>query len=195
MSLRASDIADLGFKPGDHVCAFYNGGGNAHDDIVVNYVRKGLQAGNKCVCFIDTASSVRDRIPAELLSREGILQFFTEDSAYLTEGQFSKNVFLHNLEAMVKQVLSEGYDHVWVLGDVSVVARNAFDTKTWFAAESEVSEFAPRYPQFIMCLYNLDLFDGERVMYVLQTHPRIFVNGMIITNPHYVPTRQFLGNL
>ena len=59
--------------------------------------------------------------------------------------------------------------------------------KTWFAAESEVNELAPRYPQFIMCLYDLDLFDGETVMYVLKTHPRIFVNGLIITNPHYIP--------
>jgi hypothetical protein len=46
-----------------------------------------------------------------------------------------------------------------------------------------------------MCLYDLDLFDGEAVMYVLQTHPRIFVSGMIITNPHYVPRPQFLGNV
>ena len=52
-----------------------------------------------------------------------------------------------------------------------------------------MSELAPRYPQFIMCLYDLDLFDGEMVMYVLKTHPRIFVNGMIITNPHYIPSR------
>jgi len=33
------------------------------------------------------------------------------------------------------------------------------------------------------------------VMFVLQTHPRIFVNGMIIPNPHYIPTPQFLDNL
>ena len=46
-----------------------------------------------------------------------------------------------------------------------------------------------------MCLYNLDLFDGELVMYVLQTHPRIFVNGLIITNPHYISASQFLASL
>jgi hypothetical protein len=30
------------------------------------------------------------------------------------------------------------------------------------------------------------------VMNVLQTHPRVLVNGIIIPNPHYVPPRQFL---
>jgi len=195
MSLRAPDIPELGFQVGDHVCAFYNGGRNSLDDIVVDYVCKGLQAGNKCVCFIDTASSVRDRIPGELVRRDGILQFFTQDEAYLHGGQFSKDTFLRGLEALVKEVLSDGYDRLWVLGEGTWVVENAVDIKAWFATESEVNELAPRYPQFIMCLYDLDLFDGEAVMYVLQTHPRIFVNGMIIPNPHYVPTRQFLDNL
>jgi hypothetical protein len=42
------------------------------DDIVVDYVTKGLQAGNKCACVVDTAYSARERIPRELVSREGI---------------------------------------------------------------------------------------------------------------------------
>jgi MEDS: MEthanogen/methylotroph, DcmR Sensory domain len=197
VSAQESNFADLGFRAGDHVCAFYNEGGNTGnslDDIIVDYVSKALRAENKCVCFIDTEPAVRDRIPSELVSREGIVQFFTEDEAYLPGGQFSKDGLLHSLEALVKQALSDGYQRCWVLGNVSWVVRNAFDTKTWFAAESEVNELAPRYPQIIMCLYDLDLFDGETVMYVLKTHPRIFVNGMIIANPHYIPTRQFLGS-
>jgi hypothetical protein len=195
MSLRASDIAELGFQVGDHVCAFYNGGGNSLDDIIVDYVSKGLRAGNKCVCMIDTASSVRDRIPSELVSRDGILQFLTEDEAYLPEGYFSKDTFIRKMEATVKEAFSDGYDRFRAVGDVSFIVRNAVDIKTWFAAESELNKIAPQYPHFLFCLYNLDLFDGETVMYVLKTHPRIFVNGLIITNPYYIPTRQFLGNL
>jgi len=195
MSPRASDIRELGFKVGDHVCAFYNGGGNSVDDIVVDYVSKGLRAGNKCVCFIDTASSVRDRIPAELMPRDGSLQFFTAEEGYVPAGQFSKDAFMRNMEALVKGVFADGYDRLWLIGDASVIATKAVDIKAWFATESAVSEFAPQYPQFIMCLYNLDLFDGEMVMYVLRTHRQIFVNGMIIPNPHYIPTQQFLGTL
>jgi MEDS: MEthanogen/methylotroph, DcmR Sensory domain len=195
MSLRASDIAELGFQVGDHVCAFYNGGGNSLDGIIVDYVSKGLRAGNKCVCMIDTASSVRDRIPGELVSRDGILQFLTEDEAYLPEGYFSKDTFIRKMEATVKEAFSDGYDRFRAVGDVSFIVRNAVDIKTWFAAESELNKIAPQYPHFLFCLYNLDLFDGETVMYVLRTHPRIFVNGLIITNPYYIPTRQFLGNL
>ncbi|HEX6453164.1 MAG TPA: MEDS domain-containing protein, partial [Trebonia sp.] len=77
----------------------------------------------------------------------------------------------------------------------SVIARKSVGIKQWFATESQVSEFAPRYPQFIMCLYNLDLYDGEMIMYVLKTHNRIFVNGLIMDNPYYIPKQQFLNEL
>jgi DcmR-like sensory protein len=194
MSVHAPDTAEFGFQVGDHVCAFYNGG-NSLDDIVVDYALKGLQAGDKCVCFIDTASSVRARVPANLMTRDDILQFFTEDEAYLPGGHFSKDALLGGLETLAKEAVSGGYDRLWVLGDVSWIARSAVDINTWFAAESGVNELAARRPEFIMCLYDLDLFDGEAVMYVLQTHPRIFVSGMIITNPYYIPRRRFPGSV
>ena len=40
--------------------------------------------------------------------------------------------------------------------------------------------------------YDLDRWAGELVMSVLQTHPRIFVNGLVLDNPYYLPVRQFL---
>lgn len=183
---------DLGFKVGDHICAFYNGG-NALDDIVVDFLSKGLAAGNKCICFMDSPSPVRDRVPSELRSKDDMLQFFTEEEGYLPEGHFSTDSFLRGMEATVKGTLSAGYERLWLIGDTTVIVRKSIDQRAWFAAESEVSEFAPRYPQFIMCLYNLDLYDGETVMYVLRTHTKIWVNGLIITNPYYIPRRQFLG--
>lgn len=197
MNSRPLDIADLGFQVGDHVCAFYNEGGNALDDIFVDYVSKGLQAGNKCVSFsfADTASSVRGRIPGELVQREGILQFVTDAEAILDDGGFSKDALIRKMEAMVKEALSDGYERFWVICDVAFVVQNELPIKNWFAFEAIVNEFAPRYPQFLMCLYNLDRFSGEMVMNVLQTHPRLFVNGIIIPNPHYVPPRQFLETI
>jgi hypothetical protein len=55
MSLRAPDIADLGFQVGDHIR------------------------------FTNTASSVRDRNPRGLVPGEGTLQLFTADEALSDE--------------------------------------------------------------------------------------------------------------
>ena len=38
-----------------------------------------------------------------------------------------------------------------------------------------------------------DLLDGEAVMHVLRTRPRIHINGIIGPNSYYIPTQHFLG--
>lgn len=91
MSVRASDIPELGFQVGDDVCAFYNRSSDYLNDIVADYVPRGLGAGDKCVCFIDMPSSVRERIPSELVPQDDISQFFIEDERYVPEGDFSKD--------------------------------------------------------------------------------------------------------
>jgi hypothetical protein len=45
-----------------------------------------------------------------------------------------------------------------------------------------------------MCVCNGDLFGGEAVVQVLKTRPRIYINGVIIPNSHYILTHQFLGS-
>lgn len=191
--MRASDVPDLGFQPGDHVCAFYNGGENLLNKIVMDYISKGLEAGNKCLCIIDTPSVVRDQIPVELVSLEGSLQVLTEDEAYMPDGYFSKDAFIDSMEKMVQEAFADGYNRFRAVGDESFIVRHKIDIKEWFAAESELNKIVPDYPHFFFCLYDLDLFDGNTVMYVLRTHPRVYVNGLIFNNPYYDPADHFPG--
>jgi hypothetical protein len=44
MTLSAGEDLNLGFVPGDHVCAFYSGSRNVLDDIVVDYGNPHYQA-------------------------------------------------------------------------------------------------------------------------------------------------------
>ncbi len=185
---------DLDFKPGDHVCAFYSGGQSQRDDIVVDFISPGLLAGDKCICFIDGPESVAARV-AQLSSSDHTLEFFTEAEGYLPTGSFSADVFIEGLDAAARAVFSAGFERLRIIGDAGVVVRDSVDLNAWFAAEARVSELAPRYPQSIMCLYDLDLYGGDAVMYVLKTHTRIYINGLVINNPYYIPQQEFLGEL
>lgn len=189
MTIPASQDPSFGFAPGDHVCAFYSSSRNVLDDIVVDYITKGLQAGNKVFCMVDQPSAVHSRVPAELMARDGMLQVLTEDEAYMPDGYFSKNTFIRNMETMVHEAFAHGYDSFRAVGDESFLVRNGVDVKEWFAAESELNEIVPDYPHFFFCLYDLDLFDGGTIMHVLRTHPRVYVNGILIGNPHYQADR------
>jgi hypothetical protein len=42
MTIPAAQDPNLGFVPGDHACAIYSSSRNALDDIVVDYITKGL---------------------------------------------------------------------------------------------------------------------------------------------------------
>jgi hypothetical protein len=68
---------------------------------------------------------------------------------------------------------------------VAIIVRNGVDVAEWFAAEAELNGLVPDHPHFFFCLYDVDLFDGGTIMYVLRTHPRVYVNGILISNPHY----------
>jgi MEDS: MEthanogen/methylotroph, DcmR Sensory domain len=185
MTIPAAQDPSLGFVPGDHVCAFYSSSQNVLDDIVVDYVTKGLQAGNKVFCMVDQPSAVHGRVPPQLVARSGMLHVLTEDEAYMPDGSFSKDVFIRNMETMARAASDDGYASLRAVGDESFIVRNGVDIKEWFAAESELNKIVPDYPHFFFCLYDLDLFDGDTVMHVLKTHPRVYVNGIIIGNPHY----------
>jgi hypothetical protein len=185
MTIPARQDPSFGFSPGDHVCAFYSGSRDVLDDIVVDYITKGLAAGNKVFCMVDQPSAVHGRVLPQLIARDGMLNVLTEDEAYMPDGHFSKDTFIRNMRAMVRDALADGYNSFRAVGDESFIIRNGVDIREWFAAESELNSIVPDYPHFFFCLYDLDLFDGAAVMHVLRTHPRVYVNGILIGNPHY----------
>ena len=185
MTIPASQDPSLGFSPGDHVCAFYSGSRQVLDDIVVDYITQGLTAGNKIFCMVDEPAAVHSRIPAQLIAKDGMLNILTEDEAYMPDGHFSKDTFIGNMQAMILEASAHGYNSFRAVGDESFVVRHGVDISEWFAAESELNSIVPDYPYFFFCLYDLDLFDGAAVMHVLRTHPRVYVNGILIGNPHY----------
>src|SRR5689334_22459745 len=152
---------DLGFRPGDHVCAFYNGSRNVLDDIVVDYVTKGLQAGDKVFCMVDEPATVHSRVSPQLVSRDGMLHVLTEDEAYMPDGRFAKDAFIRNMESQILDASANGYGGFWGVGDETFIVRNGVDIDEWFAAEAALNDVVPHYPRLFFCLYDLDLFDGN----------------------------------
>jgi len=124
MTIPAAQDPSLGFVPGDHVCAFYSSSRNVLDDIVVDYITKGLQGGNKVFCMVDQPSAVQGRVPPQLVAREGMLNVLTEDEAYMPGGSFSKDVFIRNMETMARAASEEGYGSFRACGDESFLVRS-----------------------------------------------------------------------
>jgi hypothetical protein len=43
-----------------------------------------------------------------------------------------------------------------------------------------------KYPQMILCLYDLARLGGGMVVDLLKTHPKILLGGLVLENPHYL---------
>jgi MEDS: MEthanogen/methylotroph, DcmR Sensory domain len=192
MTIPSVQDPGFGFVPGDHVCAFYSSR-SALDDIVVDYVTKGLQAGSKVLCMVDRPSAVQSRVPAQFTARDEMLHVLTEDEAYMPDGHFCKDAFIRDMKTKISEASDHGYNSFRAVSDETFIVRNGVDIREWFAAESELNEIVPEFPHFFFCLYDLDLFDGKTVMRVLKTHPRVYVNGILIGNPHYQADRRPQG--
>jgi MEDS: MEthanogen/methylotroph, DcmR Sensory domain len=88
-------------------------------------------------------------------------------------------------EDRIREAAEHGYDSFRAVGGRDLIVRNGVDIREWFAAESQLNEIDPAFPHFFSCRYDVDLLDGSTIMHVLRTHPRVYVNGILITNPHY----------
>jgi hypothetical protein len=184
-------LAGVDLTPGDHICAMYLGQ-NERDDVVLPYLRTGLRAGDKCVCIIDSSAlgelvaRIGDRREVEGYLSTHQLEVGTADHAYLRTPPFTTEGMIEYWESTVGAAMSGGlYAFARVAGEMPWEMRLLPARNEFFRYEAALNKFAPRYPQAILCLYDLERFGGGFMVDLLRTHPKLFMGGLILENPHY----------
>jgi hypothetical protein len=183
---------------GDHICAFYRGQ-DERNEILLPFLRQGLDDGDKSICVIE---SMR---PDEMLAalgeapgdggNAGSLDVMTPEQTYLRGGHFSMPAMLEYWRIGVESALAESrYRFVRVAGEMPRALVEKPDLDEFLAYESELNRFAPRYPQAILCLYDLDRFGGRVFLTIMRTHPIVLLNGTVLENPYYLDPDEFLAD-
>jgi hypothetical protein len=183
----------VAITPGDHVCAFYRGPAQ-RDEILVPFLRDGIQAGDKCICVMDDPDTQRVLTPlaqsvdVESSLRTGQLDLMGSDTAYLPNGTFEVDRMLDFWEQGVGGALRQsGFSFVRAVGEMTWALRDLPGVEYLVSYEARLNKFLPRYPQVILCLYDLERFtDGQVLMELLRTHPRVLLSGQLLDNPWYV---------
>jgi hypothetical protein len=188
---RDSGLAGVDLAPGDHVCAIYLGR-QERDDIVLPYLRAGLRDGDKCLCIIDSSplgdllDRIGDKREIERYMASKQLEIHTASEAYLRKPPFSTEAMLDYWEATVGTAMRSGtYGFARVTGEMPCEMRLLPDRTEFFRYEGALNWFAPRYPQAILCLYDLERFGGGFLVDLLRTHPKLLMGGLILENPHF----------
>ncbi len=186
-------------SPGDHVCAFYRTSAG-RDEILVPFLRAGLDRGDKCIAVLDQAdpAEVRSQLGADLepdtASPDDQLDVLCSKDSYLKDGHFSKPAMLDFWDVAVGDSIKESnYQFARSVGEMTWALRQLPGVEDLVEYEAELNTFLPQYPQVIVCLYDLDQFDGRVVVDLLRTHPKILLCGTLLDNPYYLEPREFLA--
>jgi hypothetical protein len=199
-----SDVMDSAFgipgaslEPGDHICAFFFGL-EERDEILLPYLRTGLDAGQKCLCIVDACEPSAvisglgegDHVQGAVDSRQ--LEVLRATQAYLRTGEFSTKQMIEFFRDTVGQATRDGaYRFARVAGETTWLFDDPPGAEEFIDYESELNRYMPEYPQSVLCLYDLEHFGGGLMVDLLKTHPKIVLGGFLIDNPHYLTPEEF----
>jgi hypothetical protein len=188
-------LPDVACEVGDHICGFYRGQ-SERDSILFPYIHAGLEAGDKCTCVVDETE------PAVVVSSLGgtdavsshQLDVERSTDTYLLDGHFSTQRMIDFWDAAGAKAMTDGrFNLARSAGEMTWSLRDVPGVDELAGYESELNRFMPRYPQVILCLYDIDQFGGRIVVDMLKTHPRVLLRGMLVENPFYLSPDEFLA--
>ena len=151
----------LGLEPGDHLCAFFFGTAE-RDEVLLPFLSGGLQAGDKCLCIVDSTE------PASVIAGIGSMSEIDIDGhvasaqldvrhandAYLRMGEFAPKAMIEFLDAYVGDATGPGkYPFARVTGETTWVLDGPHGTaEALIEYESDLNALVPRHPLAILCL-------------------------------------------
>ncbi len=196
----AMGLPGVNLAPGDHICAFYRGSAE-RDEILVPYLREGLRAGDKCICVTDDPiddGSIRALLAESTTDpalAHGHLEPLNSGSTYLLDGSFAIERMLGFWQGAVGGAVDrDGFGFVRAVGEMTWALRGLPGAEDLLAYEARLNDFLPRYPQVVLCLYDLGRFsDGEILVEILRTHPAVLISGQLMENPWYIEPDVYLA--
>lgn len=186
-------LPGVAVAPGDHICAFYRGSVQ-RDAVLLPFLGDGISEGHRCICVLDNHDHEQVTKPLSLVVdvekalSAGQLDLLASDQAYLLDGAFSVERMLHFWESVVRPAMTSGrFPLVRAVGEMTWALRDLPGVGNLVRYEARLNGFLPRYPQVILCLYDLERFtDGQLLMEMLRTHPKVLMSGQLLENPWYV---------
>ncbi len=187
----------LSIPSGSHICAFFRGIAE-RDEIIVPFLREGLRAREKCTCIIDDGV---DQVRSALAVTDGALPdpqggqlaICSSKETYLRRGRFSTQEMLDFWDDWVSTALRDGFPFVRSTGETTWTLKELPGLRDFLTYEAELNRFLPRYPQVILCLYDLNHFGGQILVDILKTHPKVLMGGTVLDNLYYIQPDEFLA--
>lgn len=201
---RVATIGGLPVRTHDHVCVLYRST-EQRDALMAEFLADGVRTGDRCYCMI--TPDYHDRIAAAVSARNGLapdggasddpgrIDFVGPGGSHMSGGGFVSDRMLQFWDSWAAETFGrDGVAHARIIADMSW-ARPLVDAPGFVMDlaryESRFTIWALRHPQMTACMYDLDRFDGDVIVPIVRAHPRVWMNGVVLTNPYYMRSEHF----
>jgi hypothetical protein len=183
-------IPGLSVPVGTHMCGFFRGG-DERAEMLFPYVREGLRVGDKCLCAYEASdqqalqSEVAAAVDVEAAGRQ--LDVLLPAEIYLGRGEFSAPGMLDFWDEWASTSLDGGdFDSARVVGEMTSAVTEVIGGTNLVRYEADLNRWVAKYPQVLLCLYDLEKFSGDLLVDILRTHPKVLMGSTVLENLYYV---------
>jgi hypothetical protein len=195
------DLAGVNLHRHCHVCAFFHTR-DQEDKVVVPFMKEGIERREKAFCVLDSMKRVhllqgltRAGIEVKSAEKSGQLELRKWEETYVREGQFDQEAMLQLLEGVFLQGREQGFAHTRCVAHMEWAMNYGVETNALLEYEARLNHLVKRYPDPVLCVYDLAKFNGSVLMDILRTHPMVIIGGLVAENPFYVPPEVLLEEL
>jgi hypothetical protein len=193
-------LAGRTLKNHRHICAFFNSR-EEQNEVLMPFFKEGLERGEKVFNIVDPRlhdahiCACQDAgIDAPALQETGQMEVCHWEDAYLKDGYFDGDRMVRVLE-QVLQGNRERYGLTRAMGNMEWALEALPGVTDIVEYEAKLNYVLPKYPDPVVCVYDLNRHSGSVVMDILRTHPMVIVGGMLQENPLYVAPDDLLAEL
>lgn len=192
-------LAGRSLKHTRHICAFFHSR-EEQNKILMPFFKEGYDRGEKLFHVVDSrlhdehVQACREHgIPPEG-EGDGQVEIRHWEDAYLQDGYFDGERMIRILEEVLNAARAK-YKLTRLMGNMEWALETAPGVTDIIEYETKLNYVLPRYPDPVICVYDLNKHSGSVVMDILRTHPMVIVGGVLQENPMYVPPDEFLQEL
>jgi hypothetical protein len=183
-----------------HVCAFFNSR-EEQNKVIIPFLKEGIDRGEKILRIMDPR--LRDEylsaygaggIDVQGAEQNGQLEVRHWHDTYLQGGSFDGDSMLRLLEEGLEEN-REKYGLTRAVGNMEWALEPVPGVTDIIEYEAKLNYVVEKYPDPLVCCYDLNRHSASVVMDILRTHPMVIVGGVLQENPLYVPPQEFLREL
>jgi hypothetical protein len=194
-------LAGRTLKDSRHICAFFHSK-EEQNRVLMPFFKEGFDRGEKLFHIVDKRE--RDdhlqccraagiKVDEALLN--GQLEVCSWEDAYLKDGYFDGDRMVRVLEEVINAGREKDGRLLRLMGNMEWALEALPGVNDIITYEAKLNKVLPRFPDPVVCVYDLNKHSGSVVMDILRTHPMVIVGGVLQENPLYVPPDQFLAEL